>query len=84
MIPTVGRIVWYVDHAPESALPARPHRPLAAVITKVEPNDCTGLPEQRCDVKLAVLDDEGGLYFTTSVPFSPKPYPGCWTWPPRL
>lgn len=70
--PVVGSIVHYQSygtpgHEYESEV-------RAAIITVVHP--------EQGDVGLAVLNPTG-LFFNQRVPYSPKPKPGHWSWPPR-
>lgn len=64
---TVGRSVYYYE--------ALNHPPLAATVTVVH-SVHTGM------VSLQVFH-EFSIDPMTSVPFSPTPKPGHWSWPPR-
>jgi len=71
MTPSVGRIVHYQSHGSPGG--EYQPKPCAAIITEV-------LYENR--VRLCVFSTQG-LHFP-EVPYSKKPTPGHWSWPPRV
>ena len=72
MTPTVGRIVHYQAYGTPGG--EYLSEPRAAIITIVNSSGTS--------VGLAILNP-GGLFFNQAVPFSEKPKPGHWSWPPR-
>ena len=80
MRPTVGRIVHYQTYNTPSG--EHPSVPRAAVITESKFNGGEDVMDERnYDVMVCVLDPTG--IFFNKVPYSMKPTPGCWNWPPR-
>ena len=67
--PSIGRIVHFHAAAGDPG-------PYAGIVVRV-------LPGTTNIVDLANLGPNS-LYFNHSVPFSPAPHPGCWSWPPRV
>lgn len=74
--PSVGRIVHY--HAPNGGGEDDPG-PYAGLIVRVHPGGL-GLPRLVDLVTFGPLS----IYHDLSVPFSPVPAPGHWSWPPRV
>lgn len=70
--PSTGRTVHYQSYGTPNGEYTPEAR--AAIITAVGPNNT---------VSLAVLNPTG-MFFSQDVPFSEKPKPGHWSWPPRV
>lgn len=72
MKPTIGRTVHYQSYGtPDGEYAPEPR---AAIITELHADNRVGL---------CVLNPTG-QFFHRSVPFSEKPKPGHWNWPPLV
>lgn len=70
---SIGRIVHYQKYG--TAGGEHLSEPSPAVITKV-------LNEETQECMLFVMNPSG-VYFNAT-PYSEKPKPGCWSWPPKV
>lgn len=79
MIPTVGRIVHYHPWVHEAPV----KRPLAALITQVEPLAAhPTADEEGWKVSLRIFSTATDRWMEDAL-FSSEPKPGHWSWPPK-
>ncbi len=80
MQPTIGRIVHYQSYGTPAGeyLP----EPRAAIVTAV--HDTEPVPEHGVPSIDATVLTPTGMFFSQHLPYSEKPKPGHWSWPPRV